>query len=802
MPPVFKVEVIEATPLPGLDLKLEQIPAPVQTATAADVELSGAVDLSDFLNRRFNGVFVNETQNNPFQPDLNYRGYTASPLLGTPQGLSVYMDGVRMNQPFGDVVSWDLIPRMAIGSTTLMPGSNPLFGLNTLGGALSVQTKDGRSNPGTTVRAIYGSDTRRSAEFEHGGSRANGLNWYVAGNLFAEDGWRDDSPSNVGQLFGKLGWHQTAGDTSLSVGYADNSLTGNGLQDQQFLVHDYASVYTKPDQTDNRATFLNLMTHHEWSRTFGISGNVYYRHIHTDTLNGDINDDSLDQSLYQPNAAEQRALAAAGYTGFPTSGENASNTPFPYWRCIANVLLQDEPGEKCNGLLNRSTTTQHNFGISGQATWRDWLRAGNALTVGAGYDGGRSSFDQSSQLGYLNPDRSVTGVDAFADGVTGGTVDGVPYDNRVNLDGHVDTGSVFASDVLAIHETWNVTLSARFNRVGITNIDRLNPGGGPGSLDGDYVFSRLNPAAGVTFSPTRDLNLYAGYSEGSRAPTSIELGCADPSQPCKLPNALAGDPPLDQVVTRTFEAGVRGTRGGLAWNAGFFHADNFRDILFVASNQTGFGYFKNFGKTRRQGIELGADAHRGRVRGGVGYTWLDATFQSEETVDGTGNSTNDSALSGGKGLEGTLDIEPGDRIPLVPRHMFKAFADVQVLPKLAVDVNLIAASGVYARGNENNAHEPDGTYYLGPGTTPAYGIVNVGARYDLYKWVQLIAQINNLFDAQYYTGAQLQGTGFTSTGNFIARPLPAIDGDFPVRQSTFYAPGAPATFWIGTRFKF
>jgi outer membrane receptor protein involved in Fe transport len=801
-PPVFKVEVIETTPLPGLDLKLDQIPAPVQTALGADIEASGALELSDFLNRRFNGVFVNEMQNNPFQPDLNYRGYTASPLLGTPQGLSIYMDGVRMNQPFGDVVSWDLIPRMAIGSTTLMPGSNPLFGLNTLGGALAIQTKDGRTSPGTTVRAVYGSNTRRAVEFEHGGSRTSGLNWYVAGNLFAEDGWRDDSPSKIGQLFGKLGWHETKGDTSLSVGYADDALNGSGLQEQRFLARDYASLYTKPDETDNRAAILNLSTRHDWSRTFTVSGNVYYRHIRTNTFNGDINDDSLDQALYQPNAAEQRALAAAGYTGFPTSGENASNTPFPYWRCIANVLLQDEPGEKCNGLLNRSETSQDNYGLSGQGTWRDWLRIGNTFTVGAGYDGGRSSFAQSTQIGYLNPDRSLTGLDAFADGETGGSVDGAPYDNRVDLDGRVNTGSVFASDVLAIHDAWTLTLSARFNRTSLSNIDRLNPGGGAGSLDGEHAYSRLNPAAGITYSPTRDLNVYVGYSEGSRAPTSIELGCADPTQPCKLPNALAGDPPLDQVVTRTVEAGVRGSRGTLNWNAGFFHADNFDDILFVASEQTGFGYFKNFGKTRRQGIELGLNARKGRVSGGAGYTLLDATFQSGETVDGTGNSTNDAAAAGGKGLEGTIDIQPGDRLPLMPRHMFKAHADVQVSSKIAVDVDLIAASGVVARGNENNAHRSDGTYYLGPGSTPAYGIVNIGARYDLSKWLQLIAQINNMFDTRYYTAAQLQGTGFTNSGSFIARPLPAIGGEFPVQQATFYAPGAPATFWIGTRVKF
>ena len=134
----------------------------------------------------------------------------------------------------------------------------------------------------------------------------------------------------------------------------------------------------------------------------------------------------------------------------------------------------------------------------------------------------------------------------------------------MDLDGHVNTGSVFASDVLAIGDAWNMTLSARFNRTSISNLDRSEPGRRTGSLDGDHVYQPLNPAAGVTFSPTRDLNLYAGYSEGSRAPTSIELGCADPNQPCKLPNALAGDPPLNQVVTRTFEAGVRGdARTGL-----------------------------------------------------------------------------------------------------------------------------------------------------------------------------------------------------------------------------------------------
>ncbi|MGC4080542.1 MAG: hypothetical protein QM736_00090 [Vicinamibacterales bacterium] len=184
---------------------------------------------------------MNEVQNNPFQPDVNYRGYTASPLLGTPQGLSVYMDGVRLNQPFGEVVNWDLIPRIAIASTTLMPGSNPALGLNTLGGALSVQTKDGSAFKGTSVQATFGDFLRRAVEVEHGGQSASkAFDWYLAGTLFGDDGWRDDSPSDVRQLFGKAGWHRTQSDATVSIAHSTNDLTGNGLQEFRLLENDYS----------------------------------------------------------------------------------------------------------------------------------------------------------------------------------------------------------------------------------------------------------------------------------------------------------------------------------------------------------------------------------------------------------------------------------------------------------------------------------------------------------------------------------------------------------------------------------
>ncbi|MBI3492460.1 MAG: TonB-dependent receptor, partial [Acidobacteria bacterium] len=458
------------------------------------------------------------------------------------------------------------------------------------------------------------------------------------------------------------------------------------------------------------------------------------------------------------------------------------------------------------GVLNRTHSEQHNGGLSGQLTWFAARRATrNQFTAGAAYDRSGVGFQQSTELGYLNPDRSVTGVGAFADGVTGGTVDGVPYDTRVDLDGFMHTWSAYATDTLAIGQAVHVTLSGRYNSTTIHNRDHINPGGGPGSLDGDSVFGRFNPAAGVTFNPSRAVNVYLGYSEGSRAPTSIELGCADANQPCKLPNAMAGDPPLDQVVTRTWEGGVRGgtaPRSPMSWHVGVFLAENHRDILFVASRQTGFGYFRNFGETRRQGIELGVNGRLGRVTAGSGYTYLDATYQSAETVDGSRNSTNDAALQGSKGLEGTIDIRPGDHVPLSPRHLLKAFADLDATSKLSLDLGLVAVSSSYARGNENNQHRADGTYYLGPGTSPGYAVVNAGAHYQLTARLQVLAQIDNLFDRRYDTAAQLGPTGFTDIGTFIARPLPAINGAFPVQHATFFAPGAPRTLWAGTRVTF
>jgi outer membrane receptor protein involved in Fe transport len=793
------VVVISLTPLTET-IRAETVPAPLQSATAEQIDRSHAPDLTAFMNRTLGSVYVNDIQSNPLQPDINYRGFTASPLLGTAQGVSVYMDGMRLNQPFGDVVSWDLIPKEAVASLTLAPGSNPLFGLNTLGGALSIRTKDGLRNPGSSIQAGYGSYGRQQVEVETGGHAANGFHWYMTANKFDDKGWRDDSPSQAAQAFAKVGWVSDRTSLAAAASYADTNLTGNGLQDQRLLSRNYASVYTRPDTTGNRAGFVNLTASHWVSETIRFSGNAFYRRIDTRMLNGDINTGALGQNVLNPTAAERRALAAAGY-GDDTATETAANTPFPRIRCIANILLNTEPNEKCDGLLNRGAIVQAEIGTSGQWVFASSPRGhANQLTVGAAYDASEAHFIQTSQFGYLTADHgvvAVAGPGAFADGTQASEN---AFDARVDFTGRTQVVSLYATDTLELLPAVSLTVSGRHDGSTVRNRDAITPSG-PGSLTGDHSFTSLNPAFGLTYVRSPDLTAYIGFNQGSRAPSAIELGCSDPDSPCRLPNALAGDPPLKQVVARTLEAGLRGKAfGRVKWSAGLFRTDNTDDIQFVADSASGFGYFKNVGQTRRQGVELAADGRLGKVRLGAAYTFLDATYQSRQTVAGGGNSTN----SIGPGFDGDIGVAPGDHIPLTPSHIFKANAAWDVFNDLSIDADLIAVGGTYARGNENNRHAPDGLYYLGAGRTDAYAVVNLGAEYRFAGRARVFLQISNLFDARYATAAQLGSTGFTTAGAFLARPFagPAAGGELPSLGTTFLSPGAPRLLWAGMRYRF
>lgn len=785
--------LVTASPLGGEGTK---------AADSKTLETSGAVSVADQLARIAPGVSINEMQGNPLQSDINYRGFTASPLLGTPQGLSVYLDGVRVNQPFGEVVNWDLIPTSAIARIDLVAGSAPQFGRNALGGALVVRTKDGKGDSGIGLEASYGSFNRLTANAQWGGHAVNGLDWFVTADHFREHGWRDFSTSRATRAFGKLGWSDAQSQVSLSGMYADTDLNGNGLQEMQLLAADRSSIYTAPDNTRIRAWLVNLKGSHALSDAVSFNGNVFWRRTRTATYNGDVNDEALGQSLYQPNADERTALTVAGYTGFPLSGESQAGTPFPKWRCIANVLLNDEPNEKCSGLVNRSLTTQSEWGFGGELVVREPIGGiEQSLALGLSYVNARADFAQTSQFGYLLPDRTVFAVDgpgAFADGTQNSES---AFDARVDLHSRTASLGLYALESAQLAQTLRLDLGGRYDRTSIHNRDRITPGGGTGSLDSDPVYDQLNSSASLTWQPTKAVELTLSWSQASRAPSAIELGCSDPASPCRLPNALAGDPPLRQVVARTIEA--RASMRGQTWSLGgsLFRTDASDDILFVTDDPSGFGYFRNFGKTRRQGFEVKGSATFGRLSLSASYTYLDATYRSSEVVGGSANSTNDAVAPG---FEGSIAITPGDRIPLIPHHLFKAAAQWTLVPQVSVNLDMIAASGVYARGNENNLHQPDGVYFLGSGKTGGYALFNLGVEVRPGSAITLFATVRNLFDKQYATAAQLGPTAFDASGNFVARPFvaPVIGGERPLLFSTFYAAGAPRSVQVGARVRF
>jgi outer membrane receptor protein involved in Fe transport len=785
--------VVIATPLNG------------EASTVTDAEalrVSRATNLGEQLARTAPGVSVNEIQGNPLQPDISYRGFTASPLLGTPQGLSVYLDGVRINQPFGDVVSWDLIPTNVVRSIDLVSGAAPQFGRNSLGGALSVRTKDGNTDPGVEAEVSYGSIDRLKLDGQAGGHADTGFNWFLAADHFREDGWRDFSRSQVTRAFAKLGWSNGGSDVTLSGSFADADLNGNGLQEMRLLEADRSSIYTAPDNTKNRSWLVNFTGSHRFSDSVSLSGNVYWRRVDTRTFNGDVNDNALGESLYQPTAAERAALTAAGYTGFPLAGETQANTAFPKWRCVANVLLNSEPNEKCNGLANRSAADQDEWGGGVELAVQGALGGiEHHLSLGLAYANSRAHFLQSSQFGYLLPDRTVATVDgpgAFADGSQASES---AFDTRVDLRARTDSFGAYALESAQLTSALRLDLAGRYDRTAIHNRDQITPGGGTGSLDSDPVYERINPAAALVFQPAKTVVLSLSWSQASRTPSAIELGCSDPESPCRLPNALAGDPPLKQVIARTVEAKAAVRREHWSLSLSAFRTDSSDDILFVTDDPSGFGYFKNFGRTRRQGIEVDGSVALGSLSLSANYTYLDATYRSPETINGSANSANDGPTPG---FDGDIAIVPGDGIPLIPRHLFKAALGWRPLGWLSLNADMTAVSGVIARGNENNLHQPDGTYYLAPGKTDGYAVFNLGGEVRPVRHLSLFFELRNVFDKNYVSAAQLGQTAFDAQGNFVARPFagPVINGERPLLSSTFYAPGAPRTIEIGARLQF
>jgi outer membrane receptor protein involved in Fe transport len=352
-----KVEVrakrfYEVGPLPGLGLTKEEIPGNVQSISAKEIKEAHALSITDLMNRKLQSVTVNDYQGNPFQMDVQYRGFTAGPQIGTPQGLSVFIDGIRVNEPFGDVVNWDMLPMNALASVDVFPGSNPIFGLNTLGGAFALKTKDGFNNAGADVDILTGSFGRKQLQLE-GGWNNGEFALFGAGNFFLEDGWRQNSPSRVNQGFAKASYRGDKLDLSLSTLLVQTKLTGNGLLPSEMYAQDPTSIFTGPDKTTNNLAQFQLSGAFQATETFSITGQVYRRNSRRHQVGADvfmgIDEEALARRI--PSSTEQYtclfASSANNQYGVPdyivVSIAEDSTTPGLY-DSFSNAFILDALG--------------------------------------------------------------------------------------------------------------------------------------------------------------------------------------------------------------------------------------------------------------------------------------------------------------------------------------------------------------------------------------------------------------------------------------------------------------------------
>ncbi len=755
---------VTATPIPGSLVDADTLPYTVQSASADDIARAQAGNLTDFMVKRLNGVNSNEVQGSPFQTDITFHGFRASALPGASQGISVYLDGVRINEPFGDIVSWDMVPESAIRSLSLIPGSNPLYGANTLGGALVFGTKSGDTDPGLQGEVSLGSNSRKRIDASYGASADNGMHALVATTLFDEDGWRDASEGRLGTVFAKVGRNGESNSWDVSLLHGRSRLVGNGLLPSFRYVEgeaqpglyeaDRESVYTSPDLTRNRNTLVTGQFEHVFSDTTRLNALAYARTGARSTINGDINGDYEE---YVEECAD----------GFGTDGEPLNDD--------CDYDADEVPGIS-SGAFNSTQMRQRAQGLGVNLSHQ---AGAHALNAGVTYDRNKVEYAQFEQDGTVLPDRSIA------------PNDGAEREFFSGVDGRTRTLGVFVSDLWEITPDTHVTASARWNRATVSNVlTTADDGEKPRET---FTYNRVNPALGITHTFAGGVTIFGNVSENSRAPTAIELGCADPEEPCRLPTGLQADPFLEQIVSRTYEAGLR-------WNptarqsltASFYRADNRDDILFLRAPNSQQGYFDNFDRTRYQGVDLQFTQVGDAISWFAGYSFLDATYQAEGQL-----------LSG----ERILDITSGTRIAGLPRSTFKAGIDWQATPQFSIGADMQATSKRIASGNEDglidNLDEDDAgdadelAEITRDISTAGYALFNLHATYRVDDRLELYARVSNVFDRRYESYAAIAEDLFP--GGELARPEVAPVEEGPSR---FVAPGAPRQYQVGVRFKF
>jgi outer membrane receptor protein involved in Fe transport len=745
------VYVYSTTPAAGSgsSIDVDKIPASVNFVDATRIARTGSLNITDALSQQVPGVSINEVAGNPFQPNVEFRGFVASPVTGTPQGLAVYQNGVRINEAFGDTVNWDLIPTAAIRSVSVVT-NNPAFGLNALGGAVNVQMKDGFNYHGAEVDTMGGSFGRIQSSAQWGKQIDDNFAVYGALEGLRDSGFRNFSASDVRRFYGDVGYKSENSEFHLNMGVADNKFGAATTTPVELLQQYWGATYTTPQVTNNRVGYLNLTGKVEATPTWAIESSAHVRVFDQKAVDG-------NPTGTQPCAIDATLLCFGNDTT-PANGLNGAQLANPF--DPAAVL----------GQIDRTTTRSTTGGVSLQATNNDQLFGhNNHFVAGTSFDYSVTRFSASAELGTVGTNYVVSGSGIFL-GQSGDPVSIGPVALRTTN----QYSGLYALDTFDVTNAFSLTGGGRFNSARIVLEDQIGT-----ALNGKETFNRFNPIIGGTYKIMPDVTAYAGYSEANRAPTPLELGCADPARPCIIAAFLVSDPPLKQVVSRTVEAGLRGSRqlaiGTLGWKLGAFRATNTDDILAIPSPaRQGFGYFQNVGSTRRQGIEAQVNLQSKTLQLYASYALVDARFL--DTLQVGSNSPFADA-------NGNVQILPGNRIPAIPRNRIKAGFDYSITDALKVGGDALFVSDQYFVGDESNQAQ----------RLSSYAVFNAHASYQIDKRFQIYGRVDNIFDNRYATYGTFFDTG--AVPNFTNGGTPFADARSlsPARPRAFYA-GLKATF--------
>jgi outer membrane receptor protein involved in Fe transport len=742
--------VYPTTPVatPGPAPAVDKVPSSINFVDSPQIERAGSPSVTDALRQSVPAVGINEVAGNPFQPNLEFRGFVGSPVAGTPQGLAVYQNGVRINEAFGDTVNWDLIPTAAIKSIAVVT-NNPAFGLNALGGAVTIRMNDGFGYQGAEINTLGGSFGRIQGSAQWG-KAIEQFAVYGALEGLHDDGFRNFSPSDIRRFYGDVGYRNADAEVHLNMGVADNTFGATATVPIELLQQSWRATYTTPQTVANQVAYANLSGRFDLTPSWTVQAIAHVRGFSQQTLDG-------NPTGAQPCDADA-TLLCFGDGSAPANGLDGNQLSNPF---APGAIL---------GENDRTTTRSTTGGFSVEATNTDELFGhGNRLVVGTSLDSSVTRFNASAELGTVAPNYVVTGGGIFL-GQSGSPVSIGPVSLRTT---NQYTG-VYALDTFDVTKAFSITAGGRFNDARIALADQLGT-----SLNGNETFDRFNPIIGGAYKFSSKLTAYAGYSEANRAPTPLELGCADPTRPCIVAAFLVSDPPLKQVVSRTVEAGLRGTRdlnfGTLDWKLGGFRAANSDDILAIASPALqGFGFFQNVGRTRRQGIEAEAKLTASAVQLYASYAFVDSRFLNALQL-GSNSPFADQ--------NGNIQVLPGDEIPAVPRHRVKLGLDYSVTDALKLGGDMLYFSSQHFVGDESNQ----------AAKLPSYTVFNLHGSYRISETFQIYGRIDNLFDNRYAT----YGTFFDT-----AKLPDFANGGTAFTDARSVSPARPRAFYAGLKATF